>query len=85
MRKYKCPNCSNIYSYPESLRDYEACHFGAVCQNCKQCFTVYLILGEVLIVIPWNNTESMRRDIRRGEIRLINDEKFGKFYFAIGT
>ena len=85
MQSYKCPSCYHKYRYPQDLKEYESCHFGIVCPFCEQCFTVYLVLGEVLLIVPWQNIHTMRDDIMRGELKSIDDEKFGKFTFSLGT
>lgn len=87
MKSYQCPTCYQKYkhAYPQELEKYESCHFGIVCPFCEQCFTVHLVLGEVLLIIPWDTISEMRKDIMRGELQSVDDDKFGKFIFALGT
>lgn len=85
MRYYTCPFCKRKGKYPDELENYEAVHFGAKCELFEKYYTVHLILGEVILVIPWNTIDEMKSYMLSRELKTIRDENIGNFIFSMGT
>ena len=85
MRYYTCPFCKRKGKYPEQLEEYEAVHFGAKCDMFNKYYTVHLILGEIILVMPWEDIEEMKKYMLDRDLRTIRSEDVGNFIFCLGT
>lgn len=85
MRYYTCPFCKRKGKYPKKLEEYEAVHFGSRCDLFDKYYTVHLILGEVILIMPWNNIDEMKKYMLERNLKTIMDEDMGNFIFSIGT